>query len=55
MLLRKKMVEHQEAQVLGTKAEEVMVVVVVDNIIMEVAGAVGPTVEANGINLLLMV
>ena len=54
MLLRKKMVGHQEAQVQDTKAEGVMVVEV-DNTIMEVAGAVGATVEANGINLLLMV
>ena len=54
MLLRKKMVGHQEAQVQDTKAEGVMVAVV-DNIIMEVAGAVVATVEANGINLLLMV
>ena len=55
MLLRKRMAGHQEAQVQDTKVEEVMVVVV-DNIIMEVAvGAAGATVEANGINLLLMV
>lgn len=54
MLLRKKMVGHQEAQGQDTKAEGVMVVAV-DNIIMEVAGAVEATMEANGINLLLMV
>ena len=54
MLLRKKMVGHQEAQVQDTKAEGLMVVEV-DKTIMEVAGVLGVTVEANGINLLLMV
>jgi len=53
MLLRKKMVGHQEARAQETKAEEVMVVAV-DIIITEVVGMVGVTAEVNGINLLLM-
>ena len=44
---------QEEAQVQDTRAEGVMVVVV-DNIIMEEAGTVAATVEANGINRLLM-
>ena len=46
------MVGHQEGRVQETKAEGVMVVV--DIIITEVVEMVAVTVEASGINLLLM-